>query len=329
MKPIRRKMVCGVFVALPLTLALRAGAQSSPPYRIAWVTTERKNARSANFEAFRGGLRDRGYVEGRDIAIDVWSGDGSGDRVAQMAPEILASRPDVVVAAGGLALFPLVKAGVKVPVVFSISADPVEAKIVASFARPGGNLTGISLFTLALVGKRLELLKEILPSAKRVALVVNPQHPGERLEFAAAREQAARVGMTVRYFPVSSAAELESALADVARSRDDAILAFADGFTLQFAGRIAAFSAQHRIPAIDGWAEFARAGNLMAYGPEVQDVYRRLASYVDRIRMGAAPGDLPIELPTKVQLTVNATAAKKLGITIPSSVLARADEVIR
>ena len=318
MKSIRRRRVCRALAAFPAMLAVAAAAQPSSPYRIAWVTTERKNVPSANFDAFRGGLRDMGYVEGRNIAIDVWSGDGSGDRITQMAPDILASRPDVVVAAGGLALFALVKAGVKVPVVFSISADPVEAKIVASFARPGGNLTGISLFTLALVGKRLELLKEIVPKAKRVALVVNPQHPGERLELATAKEQAARLGMTVRYFPVTSEADLESALADVARSRDDAILAFADGFTLQFSGRIAAFSQQQRIPAIDGWAEFARAGNLFAYGPEVQDVYRRLATYVDRIRKGAAPGDLPIELPTKVQLTVNAVAAKQLGITIPS-----------
>jgi putative ABC transport system substrate-binding protein len=308
---------------------LSAIAQPTQPYRVAWVTTERKNAPSANFEAFRGGLRDLGYVEGRDLVIEVWYGDGSGERISAMADEILAARPDLIVAAGGLALFALRKAKVGIPIVFSISADPVEAKIVQSFAHPGGNLTGISLFTLALVGKRLELVREVLPSAKRIALVVNPQHPGERLEFAAAKDAASRLGLSVRYFPVSSEAELDAALADIARARDDVILAFADGFTLQFAGRIAEFSKRERIPAVDGWAPFAHAGNLMVYGPVVSDVYRRLAVYVDKIRKGAKPADLPIELPTKVELVVNAAVAKQLGIVIPPAVVARADEVIR
>ena len=300
-----------------------------PPYRVAWVTTERANAPSRNFEAFRGGLRELGYVEGRDIVIEIWSGDGSAERFEQVVPDVLRSRPDLVVAAGGGALYALLRAGSKLPTVFSISADPVEWKIVESFAHPGGNLTGISLFTLALVGKRLELMKEMLPGAKRVALVVNPQHPGEKLELAAAKEAAARLGLTVRYFPVTSDAELDRALADVARGRDDVILAFADGFTQQFAGRFAQFSREQRIPAIDGWAPFAEAGNLMTYGPVVHDVYRRLAQYVDKVRKGAKPADLPIELPTKVELVVNAAVAKQLGITVPPSLLARADEVIR
>jgi putative ABC transport system substrate-binding protein len=307
---------------------MAARAQSGAPYRIAWVTTDRKDAPLPNLDAFRAGLADLGHVEGRNIAITVWSGEGSGETVGKLAAAIVDSRPDVVVAAGGLALFPLVRAGVKLPIVYSVSADPVEAKIAESFARPGGTMSGISLFALSLVGKRLELIKEVRPGARRVAVVCNPQHPGEHKELAAAREGASKLGLEVRYFPATTDAALEKALSDIAQARDDAVLAFADGFTLGFAPRFAAFSVEQRIPVVGGWAQFARQGNLMVYGPVFSDVYRRLAGYVDRIRKGAKPGDLPIELPTKVELIVNARTAKAIGVAIPPGVLARADEVI-
>jgi putative ABC transport system substrate-binding protein len=270
-----------------------------------------------------------GYTEGRDLLIDTWWGEGSGKHVEQMATDIMRSEPDVIVAAGGLALNALMRVDVKVPTVFSISADPVEAKVADSFAHPGGNRTGISLFTLALVGKRMELLKETVPGAKRIALIANPQHPGEQQELAAAKTGAEKLGLAVRYYPVHSGTELEAALADIARGRDDAVIAFADGFTMGFAGRIASFSIQNSIPAVDGWAPFARQGNLMTYGPVIEDVYRRLAVYVDKIHKGAKPADLPIELPTKVELVINLKTAKALGLTIPQSLLLRADEVIQ
>jgi putative ABC transport system substrate-binding protein len=314
---------------MPVVVGARVIAQPARTLRVAWVSTDRRALPSPYLEAFRGGMRDLGHVEGRTVTIDTWSGDGSAERVEQMAVEIVRSQPDVIVAAGGLALFALLRAGVKLPIVFSISADPVEAKIVSSLSRPAGHLTGISLFTLALVGKRLELIKEVVPGTTRVALIANPQHPGERKELEAARAAAAKLNLAVRYFPVRDEADLDAALAEIARGRDDAIVAFADGFTMGFAGRIAAFSMQHRIPAVDGWAPFARAGNLLIYGPVIEDVYRRLATQVDRILKGAKPGDLPIELPTKVELVINADAAKALGLTIPANVLARADEVIR
>ena len=324
-----RRRLCAALAALPLATTVTVRAQSGAPYRIAWVTTERKDVPSPNLDTFRAGLRELGYVEGKSVAIEVWTGDGSGERVGGMAAEIVASRPDLIVAAGGLALFPLVRAGVKLPIVFTLSADPVDARIVESYARPGGNMTGITLFTLALVGKRLEYLKELLPRVRRVALVANPQHAGEHRELAAAREAATKLGIAVRYFPVNDAATLDGALADIGKARDDAVVAFADGFTMGFAARFAAFSLEQRIPVVDGWAPFARAGNLMIYGPVLNEVYRRLAVYVDKIHRGAKPGELPIELPTKTELIVNAKTAKALGIAIPPGVLARADEVIQ
>ena len=161
-----------------------------------------------------------------------------------------------------------------------------------------------------------------------MALIANPQHPGESQELDAAQAAASKLGLVVRYFPVKNEAELELDFADIARQRDDAIVAFADGFTMGFAARVAAFSLQHKIPAIDGWAQFAQQGNLLIYGPVIQEVHRRLAAYVDKIGKGAKPGDLPVELPTKVELVINLKTAKAIGLAIPNTVLVRADEVI-
>lgn len=297
--------------------------------RVAWVSTDQKSSPSPNLAAFRGGMRDLGYVEGRNLAIEAWWGEGSGERVVQMAGEIVRSQPQVIVASGGLAFFALKRAGVKGPFVFSISADPVEAKAADSFARPGGDATGISLFALVLVGKRMQLLKEALPGIQRLAIIANPQHPGEPKERDAVRIAAQALRLTPRYFPVSSEGELEQALQDVVRGRDEAILAFADGFTLGFAGRLAAFTMQSRIPVIDGWASFARQGNLMTYGPVIEDVHRRLATFVDKIGKGASPATIPVELPTKVELVINMKTAKALGLTIPNSLLLSADELIQ
>lgn len=325
----QRRTFCHAMALVPAAVALRGAAQTARIARVAWVSSDQRNAPSPNLDAFRVGLRDLGYIEGRNVAIDTWWGEGSEERVEKMANDIVRSRPDVVVAAGGLALVALNRAGVELPIVYSMSADPVEAHVAKSFAHPGGNMTGISLFALTLVPKRLQLLKEALPNVKRVALIANPQHPGESKELDAARTAAAPLGLSLRYFPVQSEAELDLAMADIARGGDDAIVAFADGFMMGFASRIAAFSVRSKIPAIDGWAPFARQGNLMTYGPVLEDVYRRLAEYVDRIAKGARPGDLPVELPTKVELVINLKTAATLGATIPQSLLLRADEVIR
>src|SRR5215831_6016390 len=323
-----RRSFCNALPFIPLALSSYALAQGVQPLHVAWVSVERTGSRSPYLDAFRDGMRELGYVEGKNLVIDTWWGDGTEAKLQQQVDAIVRSTPDVIVAQGGLALHPLMVSDVKIPIVFGISADPVEAKVVESFAHPGGNATGMSFFALDLVGKRMQIMKEALPAIKRIALLANPQHPGEHKELAAARTAADGLALQVGYFPVQSESELGTALTDIARDRYDAILAFADGFTLSFAGRLAAFSLQQRIPAVDGWSPFARQGNFMIYGPVLEECYRRLAVYVDKIGKGARPGDLPIELPTKVELVINLTTAKALGINVPQSLLLRADELI-
>ena len=223
---VERRSVCRAIGLLAATGVLKAAAQPVRILRVAWVSTDQRNSPSPNLAAFRQGMRDLGYVEGRNLAIEAWWGEGSGERVAQMTNDIVRSQPDVIVAAGGLAVYALIRAGVKLPIFFSMSAYPVEAKVVQSFARPGGNVTGISLFTLDLVGKRMQVLKEALPGIKRVAVIANPQHPGEAKERDAAQVAALALGLTLRYFPVQSEAELEAALTEVGRGRDEAVVAF-------------------------------------------------------------------------------------------------------
>lgn len=322
-----RRNVCITLACLPLVMALHARAQSAGPLRVAWVSTERSTAPSPFLEALRAGMRELGYAEQRNLRIDAWWGEGSAERLQQMAGQITGTQPDVLVTQGA-ALGAMLRAGVKKPIVFVMSSNPVAAKFVESYARPGGSVTGISLFDLEPFAKRMELLREALPGVKRVAVVANPQHPGEQMELQVAQAGASRLGMTLRYFPVRAEAELERALADIAATRDEAILAFADAFIMSYAERIAAFSLTQRIPAISGWEVFAKRGNVMTYGPVIADCYRRVASYVDRIHKGAKPGDLPVELPTKLELVINLKTAKAIGIAIPQTLLLRADKVI-
>lgn len=324
-----RRTICRVLAVMPMVLPMTAAGESPPVLRVAWVSPERAGSNSPNLAALRAGMRELGYVEGKNLVIDTWWGEGSGERLEQMAGDIVRARPDVIVTGSGLAVLPMMRAGVKLPIVFVLSADPVEAKVVASFPRPGGNLTGISLFSLDLMGKRLEFLKEAMPGLKRIAIIANPEHSGEPLELKAAQEAAAKLGLSYQYFPVRSEREFDEALASIARGRDEAILAFADGFTMSFADRIAAFSVANKVPAVSGWAFFVQRGNLMSYGPVIDECYRRLAVYVDKIYKGAKPADLPVELPTKVELVINLQTAKKLGLTIPQSLLLRADNVIQ
>jgi len=302
-------------------------AQPAPPFRIGWISNDRAG-RTPFFNSFRGGMRDLGYAEGTNLIIDARWGEGSLERLQQLARELVQSRPDVIVTQGP-AILAALAAGATMPVVFGFSGDPVEAGFVDSLARPGRNCTGVSFLSLELVGKRMELLKEAIPGLKRVAIIANPGHAGQQSELRASQTAGGALGIALAYFQVRSEAELDEALASVPKSRSEALVVFPDAFIMGFSSRIAAVAAETRIPAISGWAQFAQAGNLMSYGPNLRDCFRRLATFVDRIRKGARPADLPVELPTTVELVVNLKAAKALGVTMPQSLLVRADEVIQ
>jgi putative ABC transport system substrate-binding protein len=320
-----RRTACAVLAAAPW---LTAFAQPRREARVAWVSLDRSAADSPSFDAFKRGMRELGWVEGRNVTIDAWWGEGSSSTLRDAVPRILERKPDVVIAQGGPVARVMVDADVKLPVVFTFSGDPVIGKLVASFARPGGNRTGVSFFALELVPKRLQIMKEALPGLRRVATLSSPLHAGEQRELDAATRAAAGLGLAHDYHPVTSAAELDAALEAIRRERADAILAYADALVMGFAERIAAFATRHRIPAVSGWAIFAERGNLMTYGPVLVDSYYRLASFADRILKGIKPGDIPVELPTTVELVVNRRAAQAMGIAVVPAVLARADRII-
>jgi len=322
---VNRRDVCLALGALPLALAARA--QPAGLLHVAWVSTDRSTVPSPFLGALKSGLRELGYVEGRNLVVDTWWGEGSTTALEHMVGEILRAQPAIIVTQGA-AFGAMRRAGVKLPLVFTMSANPVVAGLVDSYARPGGNATGMSLFDLEPFGKRMDLLLELRPGIRSVAVMGDPGHPGEHLERKVADTVAAKAGLRTHYFAVRSDDELQRAFAGIAAANVDAIVALADAFTSSSAGRIAEFSRRRRIPAVSGWAVFAEQGNVMSYGPVITECYRRLASYVDRIHRGAKPGELPVELPTRLELVINQNAAKAIGIVVPHSLLLRADEVI-
>lgn len=315
----------GVFTA---TLVPRwAMAQPAKVYRVGWVTMNAPGAGVLNFDALRLGLREFGYIEGRNLILESRSADGSRERADQMVLELVQDKCDVIVTQGGAAWSAYRHAGA-IPVVMGYSGDPVEAKFAASFARPGGTRTGMTWLALELVGKRLELLKDISPGLKRVAVIANPEHPGDSSEFQAAQTAGRTLGISLSYFPTRNVEELERAFAAIEKQPLEGILIQPDAFTIGQRQKIAAFGLKRRIPTVSAWSQFADSGNLMTYGPNLIVGYKRLAVFVDKILKGAKPADLPFELPTTVELAINMKTAKALGIKIPQSVLVRADKVI-
>ena len=278
-------------------------------------------------DELRRGLRELGYVEGRNLLLEAYWGEDSAERIDKLVAEVVAARPQVIVAQGGTAVV-MRRATTTIPVVFGYSGDPVEAGLVDSFPRPGRNLTGISYLALELVGKRIELIKEVLPRLKRIAIVANPQHPGDQAERRASQVAATALGLSLAYFEARNTVQLGEALAAIEKSGSGAVVMFPVQNVITNRERIAAWAVKNRLPVASGWAQFTEGGNLMSYGPNLRESSRRLATYVDKILKGAKPADIPVELPTRVELVVNLKAAKALGITVPQTVLLRADQVI-
>jgi putative ABC transport system substrate-binding protein len=321
--PDRRSFLVGVAA---LGTAIGVHAQPVRAARIGWVSYTQPGVA---LEAFQDGMRGLGY-SGRDaVGIEVRVVEPHPDRV-RAAIEELQKLPVALIFCQA-AIAPAahrINAG-RVPLVFAFSGDPVVAGMVESFARPGGNTTGMSFLALELVGKRLEVMKTIVPSVRRVAIVANPQHPGEKAELQASVDAAQRMGVQTSYVPILPGEAPDNAFDRIRQERVHGIIVFQDAGMVARAARIAEFALQERLPTVSGWSQFAKSGFLATYGPNLNDGYRRLAVYVDRILHGARVETLPVELPTRFELVVNLTTAKALGLTVPQSLLARADEVIQ
>jgi ABC-type uncharacterized transport system substrate-binding protein len=322
----RRKFIVSslALVSLPEVAAAQSPTR---PFRIGWIVANSAVASAPFLDAFRAGLIDLGYVEGRNLAIETRYADDAPDRVPILIEELLRIPVDVMVTQGATT-WAVVKNVTTVPVVYVFSAHPVEAGFAQSFSRPGGNSTGLTLMSVELNGKRLELAREILPSLRHTAILANPDHRGEHLERENSEEAARKLGITIQYLPVHNVAELDASFPALVAGEPEAIIVFPDPVTIQNRHRIIDFAGTRHIPVISGWAIFAHSGALCTYGPRLTESYKRAAYYVDRILKGKKPADLPIERPSRFEFVVNLKTAKALGLTVPPSILARADEVI-
>ncbi|MEP7275533.1 MAG: ABC transporter substrate-binding protein [Betaproteobacteria bacterium] len=315
--------------ALAASASPRMSAAQAPGTlaRVGWVTAQTPASLAPYVTAFRAALAERGYVEGRNLMLEMRYGDDTPGRVPALARE-LARRPVDVIVTQGAATFEVRNLALPVPIVFTMSADPVAAGFVDDLAHPRGNMTGVTLMAVELNGKRLELLRELVPRLRRVAVIGNPEHPGAQLERAFSEEAGRGLGIAIDYVPTPTAHALARALQGIALSAPQAISLLSDGFAVQHRQRVIDFATDLRVPVISGWPVFAQSGALCTYGPRLAESYRRLAYFVDRILKGARPADLPIERPTTFELVINVKAAKALGVAVAPSLLVRADDVI-
>jgi putative tryptophan/tyrosine transport system substrate-binding protein len=321
-----RKMAVFALIGLTVAAAQPAKAQKAAKLPRVGYLALTVNV-SVNYEVFRQGLRELGYVEGKNIVLEYRTAEDRS-RLAELATELVQEKVDVIVAQGPAARAAKMATGT-VPIVFAFSGEPIEAGLVASLAQPGGNLTGMTLLAFDLVGKRLELLKEAVPKVSRVAVVAYPEHPGERREFQETQITARHLGLALQYLQVKTTADYDGAFDAISKGSANALLVFPDALSNANRGKIVEFASKARLPGVYGWREYVESGGLMSYGPNQDEAYRRIAVYVDKILKGAKPSDLPVELPTKFEFFINLKAAKQIGLTIPPNVLVRADRVIR
>ena len=321
-------IAAGVLVSAPL----HADAQQTARIpRIGYLGTS--GGVSAHLlEALVQGLRDLGYDEGRNVVIEQRNAMGKLERLPALAAELVALKVDVIVASSTPQALAAKQATTTIPIVFTTVGDPVGSGLVSSHARPGGNVTGLTSLTQGLVSKCLEQIKQAVPGVNRVAVLWNPGTRGERAErdtLKQAEVAAQSLGVRLQFFEARGPADLDKAFSDMALARADALAVLSS--TILFAERrsLVDLAARYRLPAVYPWREAADAGGLMSYGANIADLFRRAASYVDKILKGAKPGDLPVQQPEKFEVVINLKTARDLGLTIPRSVLTRADEVIQ
>jgi putative ABC transport system substrate-binding protein len=312
-------------------LCLSAEAQESKKvYRIGVLLAPSRSSVSESLDAFREGLHELGYVEGQNIIIEDRYAEGNFKRLPDLADQLVRIKVEVIVAAGGApAYLAATNATSTIPIVATGLSD-LSTELISSFAHPGGHITGLSLGGPELYGKRLELLKETVPDVHRVAVLLDPTNPRSYSSFLKEVRTAAQpMGLQVQPFEVRGANELEGAFKASVKGHADALTVGSQAVFTDNRKQIVGFAAKNHLPAIYPWREYVNDGGLMSYAPKLPDLYRRAAVYVDKILKGAKPGDLPVQQPTKYELSINLKTAKQIGVTIPPNVLARADKVIR
>lgn len=322
-----RRGIIVSFAAITATSIDARTRVSAGTARIGWLTAQRESSLTPYLEAMRAGLADLGYIEGRNLIVEFRFGDDVTERVSILAKELVDLPVDLIVAQGAAA-YEIANLQLPVPIVYCISADPVASGFAESLTQPHGNMTGLTFMAFEFAAKRLELLQEMVPGLKRVAVIGNPEHPGSQIERAYTEETGRRLSMKIDYLPTPTKSDLLQAFTAIANEPPGAISLLADGFAIQNRQSIMAFANAQRVPVISGWPVFAYSGALCTYGPRLTESYRRIAYYVDRILKGAKPSDLPIERPSKFELIVNLRTARALELTISRSMLARADEII-
>ena len=296
--------------------------------RIGYLTAASASAMVPRANAFRQGLRELGYVEGKNIVIEYQYADGKLDRLPALAAELVRLNVDIIVSGGPAATRPAREATSTIPIIMAQDGDPVGNGFVASLAQPGGNITGLSTVAPEMSGKRLELLKEIIPKLLRVAVFGNSSDPGNARVLKETELAAAAFGLKVQYLEVVSLADIETAFRLASKGRADAVLLLPNPILTPHRALVADLAVKSRLPVIYD-TQYVEAGGLMTYGVNLPDLDRRAATYVDKILKGAKPAELPVEQPKKFEFIINLKAAKQIGLTIPPNVLARADKVIK
>jgi putative ABC transport system substrate-binding protein len=296
--------------------------------RIGYLGVTSPSAVAARTEAFLQGLRELGYVEGKNIVIEWRYAEGKPDRLSELAAELVRLKVDVIVTGGPQATRPAKETTVTIPIVMAFDNDPVGSGFVASLARPGGNITGLSTLAPEISGKQLELLKEIVPKLSRVTVFGNATMSGNAQALIEVKVAAEALGVHLQYLEVQAPKDIETAFRAASKGRADAVLALTNP-VLGYRAQVADLAIKSRVPTMYQASEYVEAGGLMTYGASITDLFRRAATYVDKILKGAKPADLPVEQPTKFELIINLKSAKQIGLTIPPNVLARADRVIK
>ncbi|HVI66492.1 MAG TPA: ABC transporter substrate-binding protein [Bradyrhizobium sp.] len=324
----RRKFLTlfgGAVLAWPL--AVRAQPMAKV-WHVGMLETTAATLNATNLDAFKQALRQLGYIEGQNLIVEYRSGDGHIERFPQLAAELVRLNVDIIITRGTPAALAAKKATATIPIVMAAIGEPVETGMVASLARPGGNVTGLSAFVTELTAKRIEIMREVIPQLSRMALIDNMANRSVPAQWDETKRAAFALGIQPQLYDVRKAEDIERAFSSAIAQRVNALSVGNDSVVIANRIQVVQLAAKHRLPAIYATRDFVDAGGLLSYAAHYPDLYRRAAAYVDKIFKGAKPADLPVEQPTKFEIVVNLKAASALGLTVPSTLLARADEVI-